>query len=62
MGFPPYHKPLELLNPWERWVLNLISIFLVEIELILTIVIKMCTFFGFGLTRLKSLHSQIGIF
>ena len=36
--------------------------FLVQIALILTVLgfIKMCTFFGFGLTLLKSLHSQIG--
>ena len=57
VGFPLYHKPLELLNPGVRWVLNLIVIFLVQIELVLTIfkgVIKMCTFFGFGLTWLKS--------
>ena len=41
-----------------------IDINLVQIKLILTIlgVIKMCTFFGFGLTWLYSLHSQIGIF
>ena len=65
VGFTPYHKPLELLNPWVRWVLNLILIFLVQTLLNLTILdgIKKCTFFEFGPTWLKSLHSQIiGIF
>ena len=46
-----YHKPfyLELLNPWVRWVLNLILIFLVQIKLILTIfkgAIKCAPFLG----------------
>ena len=48
VGLPPYHKTLELLNAWVRWVLNLILIFFVQIELIVTIlrVIKMCNFLG----------------
>ena len=65
VGLPPYHKPLELLNAWVRWVLNLILIFLVQIELIVTIDLtcyKNVQLFGFGFTWLKSLHSQIGIF
>ena len=46
VGFLLYHKPLELLNQRVKWVLNLILIFLVQIELILTILIQICNFLG----------------